>query len=486
MKKGTLFLLALMLMLGALPAAAQDGTTVHVVQRGETLYRIAVKYGTTVDAITLLNGIQDAHQIQAGQRLLIPVPSDEAESSPEASSPPEAEPPAETAETVPEWRTEQPGIPPTHPGGPGDTLHSSALRYGTTADAIAKRNGILNPESIYVGQVLNLREGSAAPPIGHGQTHTVQSGETLYRIAAKYGLSWQELARANALTNTAVIYPGQQLVIPGGEGALVQLPEPFIAFDAGPLPAAQGGTLRVALETAQAAIVSGHFLGRPLNMITEGGTRHTALIGIAINAPAGRYPLVITASISEGAVTVTRDVQVSERVFYSMQIQIPAAKAHLLDPALVKAEDERFDALMAGLTLQRRFDGPFGLPVTGAITSGFGQTRSYNGGVLVRAHGGVDFASAGASIKAPAAGYVVFMGETDVRGLATVIDHGWGVYSGYWHQSAAHVEAGQYVESGQVIGTVGTSGLSSGPHLHWELHVGGVAVDPLQWTRETF
>jgi murein DD-endopeptidase MepM/ murein hydrolase activator NlpD len=470
-----------MLILGALPVAAQDGTTVHVVQRGETLYRIAVKYGTTVDAIALLNGIQDAHQIQAGQRLLIPVPSAEAEPPSEASLPPEA------AETVPEWRAEQPGIPTTHTVGPGDTLNSIALRYGTTADAIAKRNGILNPESIYVGQVLNLREGSAAPPIGHGQTHTVQSGETLYRIAAKYGLSWQELARANALTNTAVIYPGQQLVIPGGEGALVQLPEPFVAFDAGPLPAAQGGTLRVTLETVQAAIVSGHFMGRPLNMITEGGTRHAALIGIAIDAPAGRYPLVITASISEGdSVTVTRDVQVSERAFYSMQIQIPATKAHLLDPALVKAEDERFDALMAGLTLQRRFDGPFGLPVTGAITSGFGQSRSYNGGVLVRAHGGVDFASAGASIKAPAAGYVVFTGDVDVRGLATVIDHGWGVYSGYWHQSAAHVEAGQYVESGQVIGTVGTSGLSSGPHLHWELHVGGVAIDPLQWTRETF
>jgi len=68
-----------------------------------------------------------------------------------------------------------------------------------------------------------------------------------------------------------------------------------------------------------------------------------------------------------------------------------------------------------------------------------------------------------------------------VRGNATYIDHGWGVYSGYLHQAEIYVSEGEWVERGQVIGKVGSTGRVTGPHLHWEIWVGGVPVEPLSW-----
>ena len=72
-----------------------------------------------------------------------------------------------------------------------------------------------------------------------------------------------------------------------------------------------------------------------------------------------------------------------------------------------------------------------------------------------------------------------------MRGNAVIIDHGCGVYSGFWHLSEIKVAAGDTVAAGDVIGLVGTTGLSTGDHLHWELRVGGIAVDPRQWTART-
>ena len=96
------------------------------------------------------------------------------------------------------------------------------------------------------------------------------------------------------------------------------------------------------------------------------------------------------------------------------------------------------------------------------------------------------YAGTGVSILAPAAGVVVLTGEQVVRGKFTYIDHGWGVYSGYFHQSEFLVEEGDIVEPGQVIGLVGNTGRSTGAHLHWELWVGGVPVDPLDWVETSY
>ncbi len=91
-------------------------------------------------------------------------------------------------------------------------------------------------------------------------------------------------------------------------------------------------------------------------------------------------------------------------------------------------------------------------------------------------HSGLYFCGGeGLQIFAPAAGKVVFAAPLTVRGNATIIDHGWGVYSGFWHQSQLFVNVGDMVEPGQVIGLVGGQRVT-GPHLHWEVWVNGIQV----------
>jgi len=85
------------------------------------------------------------------------------------------------------------------------------------------------------------------------------------------------------------------------------------------------------------------------------------------------------------------------------------------------------------------------------------------------------------NIYAPAAGKVVFAGPLDVRGNAVILDHGHGVYSGYWHQSEMAVSVGDFLSPGQLIGIIGSTGRSTGPHLHWEIWVNGVQVNPYDW-----
>ena len=121
------------------------------------------------------------------------------------------------------------------------------------------------------------------------------------------------------------------------------------------------------------------------------------------------------------------------------------------------------------------------------ITSWFGNRRSYNGGPFNAYHSGVDYGGGtGLPIKAPAPGVVVFAGPLTVRGNATIIDHGWGVYSGFWHQSEFKVKVGDLVETGQEIGSSGGTGRITGPHLHWEIWVNGVQVNPMTWLETSF
>src|SRR4030066_387714 len=87
----------------------------------------------------------------------------------------------------------------------------------------------------------------------------------------------------------------------------------------------------------------------------------------------------------------------------------------------------------------------------------------------------------GDPIYAAASGVVVFADTLTVRGKATMIDHGWGVYTAYMHQSKIYVSVGEHVDKGQLIGLVGNTGRVEGPHLHFEVLVGGVEVNPLDW-----
>ncbi len=453
-----------------LVATAQDGstaapvgsTTIHVVQRDENLFRIAMKYGTTVEAISEANGITDPRYIAVGQRLLIP-----------------------------NARADTPGAVVTHVVRPGDTLETLVRTYHTTAGSLAEANRLTNPARLYVGQELTISQGAdGSAPAAARQIHRVTAGENLARIALAAGVPLVDLLRANDLTLPAPVFTGQRLWIPGESdpGALVDLPLPFSAVVVKPTPAIQGQTTGIHVTTAGPATLTGDFMGYPIQVATHDANQHDALFGIHPFTEPGIYPLNLVVTTPDGAQTaLALRVRVDSGGYGSETISLDAGQLNLLQNDVTEPEWQRIATVMSGFTAQRYFDGLMGLPSTGAITSQFGTRRDYNGGSLNTFHSGTDFGGGpGSPVLAPAGGVVVLAEHVPVRGNATVIDHGWGVYTGYWHQTEILVSVGEVVRAGQKIGTIGSTGRSTGPHLHWEMWVGGTQVNPMQWVQQAF
>ena len=118
-------------------------------------------------------------------------------------------------------------------------------------------------------------------------------------------------------------------------------------------------------------------------------------------------------------------------------------------------------------------------PVEGRFSSIFGLKRIYNKQKRIRRHTGLDIAAPqGTIIKSPAKGKVIRTGSYFFTGNTVFIDHGQGLITMYCHLNKTHVKAGQTLEQGQEIGTVGMTGRVSGPHLHWVVSLNNTKVDP--------
>ena len=430
-------------------------TTMHIVQRGETLFSIAQRYGLTVDAVTHANAIPDPRQIYAGQRLVIP--DGRIDTSVE-----------ETAPYVVQA---------------GETLTSIARRYNTNWQTLARVNGLLSPNAIYAGQVVQV----PASPMGvsGGAVYVVRSDDTLLRIALRYSVSPWTLASTDHVANPALIYPGQELVVPGAGAGL--LPMPFASVEVQPLPAAQGTTMIVAVRTTEPVTLDGRLFEQKVHFAEEEGVYY-GLVGVHVFTEPGLYELELAAVDSEGQqTTITTGVVVKAGRFYYERINVSGSRADLLDPATVARDRERFDAVRYTFTPERFWAMPFQRPCAGSISAYFGSHRSYNGGPYTSYHSGVDFrAPRGTPVYASAAGTVVLAEPMALWGNAVAIDHGWGVLTGYGHLSAIEVQVGQQVAAGDLIGKVGNTGLSTGAHLHWETWVGGNSVNGLQWLEDFY
>jgi murein DD-endopeptidase MepM/ murein hydrolase activator NlpD len=192
-----------------------------------------------------------------------------------------------------------------------------------------------------------------------------------------------------------------------------------------------------------------------------------------------------------GRRVVTRTLQVTRFGYPTEYLRFDPETSALLNPALTQKERETLNAIFAGRTPEKYWDGPFRLPLDGnpRITSRFATRRCYNcpaGAVPTSYHGGLDLRAAeGTAVRAPAAGKVVFSGPLAVRGNVVIIDHGLGVYSLFAHNSRLVATEGQLVGKGDTVSLSGNTGLSNGPHLHWELHASGPSVDPLEWVGRT-
>jgi hypothetical protein len=262
---------------------------------------------------------------------------------------------------------------------------------------------------------------------------------------------------------------------------------PTVTVSFEPSPVAQGHTLLVRISLNEPGAIAGALDGKPLAFGhgDSSNTGYWAVWAPDMDAVPGPRGLTIAAGDVLGNRTqVTATVTVTTFNFPTENIVLPPDRAELLAPAITEPEIKRLDGVFAVVTPEPLWSGSFTMPVQANTSSAFGTRRSYNGGPLGSGHSGWDLdAAAGTPVLAPARGRVVLAETLQVRGNAVIVDHGLGVYSAYYHLSEIRVRVGQVVAPGEVIGKVGNTGLSTGPHLHWEMRVGGVAVDPAEWVQ---
>jgi LysM repeat protein len=238
-------LLTLAGVLGHSVVLAQENT--YVIQPGDSLYRIAVRYGLTVSQLAQANNISNTWQIYAGQTLIIPNPDGTV--------------PGTAAESIVAYEG---GTPLYHTVRRGDNLASIARRYSLTADQLAEMNNIVNPNLIYAGQQLlvGMQMGTetvvpaavasaaelVAAPVAEqftgGETqlverrHVVQPGEYLSQIAVRYGVPWTAIAQANNIYNPDTVYAGQSLIIPGAAQTISADGQVMVTYGLDYVPAA--------------------------------------------------------------------------------------------------------------------------------------------------------------------------------------------------------------------------------------------------------
>ncbi|HMN30839.1 MAG TPA: peptidoglycan DD-metalloendopeptidase family protein, partial [Caldilineaceae bacterium] len=367
----------------------------------------------------------------------------------------------------------------------GDTLFAIAQRFGVSVDDLVALNNLTDASLIRVGQVLLIPAAGAG--LASVPTSLVQAnpGETLQTVAQRYSQDVTVLASLNQLSVTTHLFPGQSIRLPAD-----QAPAPPLHFGAlreinWPAELVQGRTGRLIVTTRRPLPLTANWNGLPLPFLPldESATRYFTFLPVPALLGPGSYPLTVTYTAANGMLLQReRLMPVLDGGYDSQLIDLPPDRATLLDPTLVTSETNLVAAVWSQMSPQLWWRGAFQRPIAEQYetTSPFGTRRSYNGGPYDSYHAGQDFgAPPGITVTAPAAGYVALAEPLQVRGNAVIIDHGDGVFTGYWHLSELHVAIGQRVNAGDPIGLVGNTGLSTGAHLHWEMRIYGIAVDPM-------
>jgi murein DD-endopeptidase MepM/ murein hydrolase activator NlpD len=377
-------------------------------------------------------------------------------------------------------------IPPaqetaTHLVQPGDTWPALAFRYGLEEDALR----VANPQ-------FNRRR---QPAIGATVTlppSSVERSGTLIRVgnggllqtAARYALSPWAIATQNRLESPYSPTFFRPLLLPG-DGIIRDLPPEIDSLELSLVPAQPGvalgvrGTLTV--EAAGTESLNGALDGLPLAMTTQ-ADRFVGVVGTGAFYAGGNPELWLQVG---SAPPWIQPWTFAEREWEYQDLTL-TGEAAAIDQQARDEERARLRELWANVT-SPRWTTAFQTPIADflEVSANYGARRSYNGGPYLTYHEGVDFSAyAGTPVYAPAAGTVVLAERLYVRGGAVIIDHGLGIFSGYYHLSAVHAQVGQEVAPGDLLGEVGTTGLSTGNHLHWDLLVNSIWVDAAAWQQQ--
>jgi len=207
-----------------------------------------------------------------------------------------------------------------------------------------------------------------------------------------------------------------------------------------------------------------------------------ALIGLDIALPPGSHAFDIAVSTKDGRrETLKKEFSFSAREFPVRKLWVK--EQYVTPPPEVRAriqwEAELLESIYGIVTARWLGDGVFVLPSSGEMALNFGERRIYNN-VPRSTHAGVDIrAASGSPVRAANSGRVVLARDLYFSGKTVILDHGLGLFTYYCHFSRITVKRGQTVRKGEVVGLVGSTGRSTGPHLHWGVKIQDSRVDPL-------
>lgn len=449
-------------------AAAQDQPVsdypIYIVQAGDTLNQIAARFGVPVLDLIELNQIGDPNLVSEGMQLAIP--------GLQGFS----------------------GILTTEVIPLGQDLDTLARSHQVSRSLLIRLNRIISPAELYAGSSLLIPQADTQPQLS--VLGAVTTGNGLLDLAVGSNTNPWTLLLLNDIQNSSSVIPGETLFRRSDGNTPTTGPfSPLIeSLEMSPFPLVQGSTTVIRVKTNASLTLTGSLNGKELHFFpTEEG--YVALQGVHAMANTGPTAFALSGVSSENErFAFQQNVLLNPGDFYYTYIDNVDPKT--LDEVNTQPEDELVKGIISPATPEKYWDGAFILPVDipagytyrDCTTDYFGSRRSYNRGPFNYYHSGIDLSVCGlaGNIYAPASGVVVYTGSLVVRGNYTVIDHGWGIYSAYGHQSEILVHVGDRVEPGQLIGKIGATGRVNGPHLHWEIWANGVLVQPLDWVNQAY
>lgn len=443
--------------------AGEPDRPYYIIQAGDSLWDIAARFKVSLDELEKANGISDPNQLAVGDQLVIP-----------------------GLEGV-KGRVDTRVVPF------GETLRSLSRFYRVPVETLTRLNRLTSPAELYAGAdlIVPISDVDTQPAWGRAE---LLSGQSLLELAVVRSVNPWSFSPDNGLSGSWSALPGDVLRLPQTDLSKEKnipgaLPEAITSATIEPLTPKQGKTVEIKISAPEGLTIKGSLVGYDLHFFRyQDG--YVALQGIPAMLAPGLYPLTLEGKLPNGEPFAFSQEILVRDAGYPFDPEL-SVDPETVDPAVTIPESELWAKLGVPATPEKMWDGQFASPVSPEFsdcwTSRFGSRRAYNGGAYASYHSGLDFCGGiGSKLFAVAPGKVVFTGLLTVRGNVTVIDHGWGVYTAYDHQSEILVKPGDQVVAGQVIGLGGDTGRTTGPHLHWEVWAGGVQVDPVDWLQRTY
>lgn len=440
---------------GAARATYQEAGPIYIIQSGDTLNEVAIRFGITAEEIITVNALENPNALDVGQRIIIP------------------------------------GLE-----GLSGELTSEIVPLGASLAGFARQNRLKQSDLIALNRITSPSEIIAGVsfiisiPSERVQLTNIpmmKPGFSALETAILAGVSPWEMVVDNQFLGTWDVLPGDPIFVKAPSDSVDGEASENLSISVNTLPPVQGETMQIIITTKTPMDFSGRFNGDSIHFFSDDGKVFSGFFGVHALAEPGVYPLEIQGVDIDGNLFEFNQLVLVASKYYETQMVYVGAE--YLDDDVIVEEEAYIYPIVHQLTPERLWSGQFQYPVDDpCVNSTFGLRRIYNDGLLFYYHTGTDFAvcAPNLNIYAVAAGKVVLAEELIVRGNAILIDHGWGIMSGYWHLSEFNVSVGDTVQPGDLLGLIGNTGRSAGPHLHFEILINGTPVNSQTWLDQTF